>query len=46
MRARSEEMGRIIPGLPAGWAKVTFYSDVTIKWPCLVSYCISIVSYF
>lgn len=36
MRARSEEMGRIIPGLPAGWAKVTFYSGVIIRLPCAV----------
>nr|XP_054498398.1 ubiquitin carboxyl-terminal hydrolase 8 isoform X3 [Agelaius phoeniceus] len=27
MRARSEEMGRIVPGLPAGWVK--FLDDIT-----------------
>lgn len=36
MRARSEEMGRIIPGLPAGWAKVTVSSDSKITLPCAV----------
>lgn len=28
MRARSEEMGRSVPGLPDGWMKVCIYRDL------------------